>query len=254
MQRARELLCFWPSASNRRRPLPIYGVLALLVGLPVAAGADEVVRICRVLDPELAGYYQGSCDDEGLATGVGIAQGFAQYVGEFKAGKKHGFGVKQWPSGSRYVGQFADDERQGKGVYEWQEPSWRGERYLGDYLADKRHGQGVYLWPNGDRYRGEWANDLLVGTPTALMQRRAAHQEALAKSVKQVGVKVCREQALGIVKRERVSGTVDSIDGDSLVIKLIDAGSGVTDQTDGKGKQIGELVRDSAKHWVPCYE
>ena len=67
---------------------------------------------CRVLDPELAGNYQGGCKD-GLADGYGEAKGSAEYRGDFRAGRKHGKGVKTWPSGDRYEGEFVEDRKEG---------------------------------------------------------------------------------------------------------------------------------------------
>lgn len=74
---------------------------------------------CKVLDPELQGTYAGGCVN-GLADGSGEATGTARYQGAFKAGKKHGKGVKTWPdTGDRYEGDFVEDRKQGAGTYVW---------------------------------------------------------------------------------------------------------------------------------------
>jgi hypothetical protein len=64
---------------------------------------------CRVLDPTLAGTYQGGCKD-GLAEGAGEAKGTAFYRGEFRAGRKHGTGTYVSPAGDTYTGRWANDE------------------------------------------------------------------------------------------------------------------------------------------------
>src|SRR5438067_5493981 len=110
-------------------------ILMLLAGL---AHAQQ----CQVLDPELQGSYSGPCVN-GLAEGKGVARGSAEYEGEFKAGRKHGRGVKSWPSGDRYEGEFANDEKQGHGTYTWGRGPWAGERYEGNYVDDKREGFGT---------------------------------------------------------------------------------------------------------------
>jgi hypothetical protein len=50
-------------------------------------------QTCRVLDPQLQGSYSGPCVN-GLAEGKGVATGISSYEGDFKAGRKHGRGVK----------------------------------------------------------------------------------------------------------------------------------------------------------------
>src|SRR5512139_2318889 len=133
--------------------------LLLLLALPAAA------QECKVLDPELQGAYAGPCKD-GLAEGVGQAKGAAEYRGEFRAGRKHGKGVKTWPNGDRYEGEFAEDHREGRGKYTWGRGPWEGESYEGGYLADKRHGEGTYRFSSGDVYRGLWAEDRIAGNAT----------------------------------------------------------------------------------------
>ncbi len=99
-------------------------------------------QACRVLDPELQLGYAGPCKD-GLAEGAGSAVGSAEYRGGFKAGRKHGAGVKTWPNGDRYEGGFVEDRKEGHGLYSFGHGPWAGERYEGDYSNDRRHGYGV---------------------------------------------------------------------------------------------------------------
>ena len=106
-----------------------------------------------MLDPELQRAYSGPCAN-GVAEGEGIASGLAEYRGAFKAGRKHGKGVKTWPNGDRYEGEFAADHKAGYGSYGWGRGPWEGERYDGSFAADRREGYGIYWWPSGDVYAG----------------------------------------------------------------------------------------------------
>ncbi len=134
----------WATRHTRCRSALHGALLALLlVGHGATAYAADG-HPCRVLDRELRGAYSGGCVD-GLADGVGEAAGIARYQGEFKAGRKHGKGVKVWPTGDRYEGGFVDDRREGEGAYTWGAGTpWAGERHTGHYRQDKRQGSGVY--------------------------------------------------------------------------------------------------------------
>ena len=52
-----------------------------------------------------------------------------KYEGEFKEGKKHGFGTYTFHEGSKYEGEYKD----------------------GEY-----HGQGTFTFTDGSKYEGEW--------------------------------------------------------------------------------------------------
>ena len=100
-----------PDQTRNRGLTPIFLVLLF-------AASSVIAQTCKVLDPELQRTYSGPCVD-GLAEGEGIATGTAEYRGAFKAGRKHGKGVKSWPNGDRYEGEFVADAKDGYGVYEW---------------------------------------------------------------------------------------------------------------------------------------
>jgi hypothetical protein len=212
----------------------------LLVGASTAFG-----QTCKVLDPELQASYSGPCGN-GLAEGQGRASGIAEYVGGFKAGRKHGQGVKTWPNGDRYEGEFVADHREGYGSYVWGRGAWQGERYDGAYITDRRHGYGIYWWPSGDVYSGPWEADRPTGPATEMMHARAKHDAELRAAVAKDGQKVCREMPVGIGGREWVRGVVVGIEGEHVGVRI-----------DDPGKQgnfsLGGVMWDLAQSWTPCW-
>jgi hypothetical protein len=231
------------------RWLMLLPILWLAMAIPAfSQGATR----CTVLDPELQGAYAGACD-KGYAEGYGEAQGQAVYKGEFKAGRKHGKGVKSWPStGDVYEGEFAEDRKAGTGTYQWgARSSSPGERYSGGYIADRRQGYGIYEWPNGDRYAGTWASDVPTGAPTRGMIARARSQAERTAAVGREGAKVCRDMRVGVATKDMIRGTVLSLAGDVIRVRIDDAGK--FDHTIGEQviKQ-GALVSDALELWMPC--
>jgi hypothetical protein len=207
---------------------------------------------CTVVDPELQGSYSGACKD-GYAEGYGEARGEASYSGEFRAGRKHGKGVKTWPSsGDRYEGYFVDDRKDGTGLYTWgrRSPS-AGERYTGGFRADRKHGYGVYEWPNGDRYAGPWENDAIAGTPTKGMIARANALAERAAAVAIPGAKVCRLMRVGVASEDLVRATVLAREGDNIRVRIDDAGK-FDHVIDGRPVKQGEVFSDALKFWLPC--
>jgi hypothetical protein len=219
----------------------------------LASGASAQPSLsCKVLDPELQGIYAGGCKD-GLAEGAGEARGTAHYRGEFRSGRKHGRGVKSWPSsGDRYEGDFVDDRKQGKGTYVWGARSlFAGEKYSGEWVNDRRHGHGTYEWPNGDRYEGAWMNDRVAGPPTEAMLARARVQAERAAAVGRIGARVCRELTVGIATRDVVRGTVTAAQGGRIRVRIEHPGR--FEHVIGE-KRIakGDVITDALRSWVPC--
>lgn len=225
--------------------------LTALSALMLIALGASAQTVCRVLDPELAGVYQGGCND-GLAEGYGEAKGTAEYHGSFRDGRKHGNGIKTWPSGDRYEGDFVDDKKEGTGKYIWGPRSASpGETYSGAYVNDLRHGEGVYLWPSGDRYSGGWANDSITGMPTQMMIARARAKAEALLAVGKPGVKVCRALLVGIAVRDWISGEVVQVDADRIRVRIDDPGQQphvIDDRPLVKGMTIRSMVAD----WTPC--
>lgn len=236
----------------RRVLAALAGCAAVMLVPPCAASGEAP---CRVLDPELAAVYQGGCKD-GLADGYGEAKGIAQYRGDFRAGLKHGKGVKIWPWGDRYEGEFVDDLKQGPGIYTWGPRGLsNGQRYVGEHLADRRHGFGTYTWPDGEVYAGQWRNDQIVGTPTSQMLERArvrarTEREAQA-AIAMPGVKVCRQLTVGISERDWIRGLVVEASTGNVGVKIVDPGR-FPHTLYGAEITRGALVWDSVTAWTPC--
>lgn len=234
-----------------RRATMLLALLSALVAValfPLGAGAQPA---CRVLDPELAATYQGGCKD-GLAEGYGEARGTAEYRGDFHAGRKHGKGVKAWPSGERYEGEFVEDRKEGSGKYTWSPrgPS-AGESYSGAYLNDLRHGHGVYEWPSGDRYAGPWANDAITGMPTRAMIARARAKTETLAAVAQPGVRVCRALLVGIAVRDWIRGEVIAVEADRIQVRIDDPGR-QPHLIDGRPLAKDMTFWSAAAEWTPC--
>nr|XP_020472726.1 ankyrin repeat and MYND domain-containing protein 1-like isoform X2 [Monopterus albus] len=66
--------------------------------------------------------------------------------------RRHGFGVHEWPDGSRYEGEFVNGFKHGSGRYTWR----NGEYYEGSFFRDYRHGDGLYYWPTGHKFIGKF--------------------------------------------------------------------------------------------------
>lgn len=222
----------------------------VLVLIFLAALANPVVaESCRVVDPELQGFYEGGCRN-GLAHGDGYARGTAEYEGGFRKGLKHGHGVKTWQSGDRYEGEFVADRKHGKGMYVWGSGSpWAGERYVGDYLDDRRHGWGTYYWPTGDRFEGRWKEDGRYGY-TAMEVRRQAAEKARSEALTP-GTHVCSWASVGIAFEVRQIGLIESVGENTVQVRLLRF-EGATDSAAAGGAQPGALLSVAAADWTPC--
>lgn len=228
-----------------------FAFAALALMLFASPAMSQAPAKCAVLDPELQGGYSGGCKD-GLAEGYGEASGAAEYKGSFRAGRKHGRGVKTWPTGDRYEGDFIDDRKDGVGTYVWGPRSaWAGEKYAGNYRNDRRHGFGVYEWPGGDRYSGPWENDAITGRATPMMMARARAYAELAAAVGKPGAKVCRDMTVGISTHDWVRGTVMEVKEGQLKVRIDDAGQ-FQHLIANLAISKNYTIWDALQSWTPC--
>ena len=203
---------------------------------------------CKVIDPELQGTYTGPCDNKGFAYGTGSASGTAKYDGEFRNGKKQGFGKKQWPkTGDTYVGEFDDDYRHGYGTYSWGKLSpYAGQQYIGDYVKDFREGFGTYHWPNGDKFTGNWKRDIRYGMSYMEIRRQIAHQ-LHQEAIQHPGQLVCRNAPYGISKTVFLSGTVTNVQDNSVTVDL-------SEEAAATGLYLTKTINidSEIELWSPC--
>ena len=221
-----------------------------------ALAAADRLQACKVADPELQGTFVGQCDGWGVANGMASVTGTATYVGEFKDGKKHGYGVKTWRSGEQYVGHFANDMKSGYGIYKWpaKDARYPGDQaagardiYIGQFLNDQREGEGTYTWSSGDVYRGQWQGDKFIATPTPMMQLQEKHDKALALAVKQPSIHVCRVMREGTTRTQSLHAKVISVNTDTLTLLLTEVPSGLADRY-----RPNQIINDSYLNWEPC--
>ena len=83
----------------------------------------------------------------------GVEYEEATYEGEFKAGKREGYGVMTWADGSSFSGVWKNDQR-----HEGEMSMANGFTYRGGFKDDKFSGQGMLLMQGRDYliYQGEF--------------------------------------------------------------------------------------------------
>ena len=103
--------------------------------------------------------YEGEVNAQGQPHGKGYLNSPSstgsgrrdRYEGEFKNGKKDGFGYMSYElngANAEYEGEWKDDKRCGKGKYNYYTMGGgarHGYQYEGEWLDDKEHGQGVSI-------------------------------------------------------------------------------------------------------------
>lgn len=203
---------------------------------------------CRVLDLELALEYRGPCKD-GLAEGRGEARGVAHYTGEFRAGKKHGTGLKTWPNGDRYEGAFEDDFKHGEGRYVWGIPH-TGARFHGRYAKDQRSGPGRYTAPEGLTLDTTWVHDQPLGPFPPQWQAYARHQ-ALVMSTLTPGTRVCKRVWVGPTTEDWLRGVVIASPGREFALRITDPGHHPHSWA-GTPIQNGSVIGGPASEWQTC--
>ena len=82
-----------------------------------------------------------------------------KYIGQFKNGKREGYGIMFFPDGGRYEGNWENDLAHGKGIEYYN----NGDRYEGEYFKDEEDGEGIYYYKNGDRIMGNYKNGKKIG-------------------------------------------------------------------------------------------
>ena len=84
------------------------------------------------------GYWEGN--NKGKYGKMISKDGKVMYEGEYKNGKRNGYGRMNFNSGEWYEGEFKDGKREGKGVFHWdKECYWEGM-----FKENEMNGMGVY--------------------------------------------------------------------------------------------------------------
>jgi hypothetical protein len=112
--------------------------------------APESLQTSTPEDAPRTGYYSLTLADGSV------------FEGEFKDGKRHGFGRCIYPAGDLYEGNWSGDKRHGLGRMEWS----FGNSYEGAWRENQITGIGRYEWKNGDAHEGLWRNAKREGPGT----------------------------------------------------------------------------------------
>ena len=92
------------------------------------------------------------------------------YLGERADGKRHGFGILQYPAGAGYVGEFQNDVPCGIGIERYAD----GTTYEGSFLRGERHGMGVYTIASRVAYLGLFRGGRRAGPGVICIAARSA--------------------------------------------------------------------------------
>jgi hypothetical protein len=89
---------------------------------------------------------QDGCTSGNCTDGYGVWQWNGMvYKGEFKNGKRNGYGYYLFENGDTYIGEWSDNEKQGYGRYNYKNnPEFK--YYAGEWRADKRDGMGIMVY------------------------------------------------------------------------------------------------------------
>lgn len=157
----------WGEENLKRQIMNFSFAFILLILLPVRAIADQCV--------------EGDCVN---GKGTMIYWTGHKYVGEFKNGKRDGFGFMSmplgrtleahwqnndpiegtftYPNGKVYQGQWQFRMRNGRGVLKYPD----GRIYEGEFRSGLRTGWGIMTWPDGRSYVGDFVNGERTGKGT----------------------------------------------------------------------------------------
>jgi hypothetical protein len=90
-------------------------------------------------------FKKGQTTDNGYYIYIS-SKGENEYAGNFKDGKRHGYGIAKYRNGEVYNGQWRRGNRHGQGVLHLA----NGEIFDGVWLNNKKNGLGVYYWTDGE--------------------------------------------------------------------------------------------------------
>lgn len=109
--------------------------LVIIIVFVILSTCGNAQYSCKVLIENLQGQYNGECK-KGLADGEGAAKGVDTYIGSFKKGFPHGYGVYTFANGSSYIGNFRSGKKDGYGLLKMIVGSGDIVQNYGLWLAD----------------------------------------------------------------------------------------------------------------------
>jgi hypothetical protein len=83
------------------------------------------------------------------------------YKGEWKNGKRHGWGTLLYPDGSQYRGEWSNDRFNGTGTKEY--VNSKIYKYVGEWKNGDKYGWGTEVYSTGSQYTGEWKEGKMHG-------------------------------------------------------------------------------------------
>jgi len=103
--------------------------------------------------------------ENGLPNGKGVEkawtpdyrgkEGWTTYEGEWKDGKRHGYGTLNQPGPYVHEGNYIDGQRTGQGKITFPD----GATYLGEFKDGKQNGHAIYTFSDGYKFIGVFKND-----------------------------------------------------------------------------------------------
>ncbi|KAE9325882.1 hypothetical protein PF008_g16784 [Phytophthora fragariae] len=105
-----------------------------------------------------------------------------EYVGEWKEGQRHGYGIERLDNGELFEGYWAYDRHNGPGELVLAD----GSRYDGFFRRGLWHGHGLRTLANGDRISGEFHDGFLDG-PGAVEFADGRHYAGAMKHTRRHG-------------------------------------------------------------------
>lgn len=115
----------------------------------------------RIIDADGC-YYEGKIKS-GEANGEGSffgSSGLAGYIGNWKDGVHHGYGMWMFKDKTVYKGNFSENEFNVNGTITWVDKSY----YEGGFANSVITGHGIFKSAEGHTYNGMWSNNSPNGT------------------------------------------------------------------------------------------
>jgi len=120
---------------------------------------DEIEIVKKTSTKPITGCIKGNCF-EGEGTAVN-AKSLEKYEGEWKLGKRHGYGKEYFNNGNmKYMGYFSNGKYNGNGTFYFTS----GEKYVGNFYNGKMHGsKSTFFTKKGDQIIVDYINNKKEG-------------------------------------------------------------------------------------------